>query len=79
MVYNVYTAKIAAVVKTASDAAKTVAADATKTAADAARTAACVAMKEAVAKATAVTHADRVMQMRWGSMVWQLEEMTMYM
>ena len=58
---TVCTAKIAAVAKAASDAAKTVAADVAKTAVDAARTAECAAMKEAVAEATAAaTRADRV-------------------
>ena len=58
---SVCSAKIAAVAKAASDAAKTVAADVAKTAVDAARTAECAAMKEAVAEATAaVTQAGRV-------------------
>ena len=48
------------------------------TVADAARTAACAAMVEAVAKATAVTRADRAMQMQWGSMAFELEEIQQY-
>ena len=75
---TVCSAKIAAVAKAASDAAKTVAADVAKTAADAAKTAACAAMVEAVAKATAVTRADRAMQMQWSSMAGELEEIQQY-
>ena len=45
---------------------------------DAARTAACAAMVGAVAKATAVTRADRAMQMQWSSMAGELEEIQQY-
>ena len=63
----------AAKVKEAAEAA-----GAAKAAADAARTAACATMVEAVAKATAVTRADRAMQMQWSYMAGQLEEVQQY-
>ena len=63
--------------KTAADAAKA-GADAAKAAADAAKTAACATMVEEVAKATAVTRADRAMQMQWSYMAGQLEEIQQY-
>ena len=67
----------AAKVKEAAEAAGA-AAEAARTAADAVRTAACATMVEAVAKATAVTRADRAMQVQWGYMAGQLEEIQQY-
>ena len=67
----------AAKVKEAAEAAGA-AAEAARTTADAVRTAACATMVEAVAKATAVTRADRAMQVQWGYMAGQLEEIQQY-
>ena len=75
---SVCSAKIAAVAKAASDEEATMKEAVAMTVADAARRAACAAMVEAVAKATAVTRADRAMQMQWSSMAGELEEIQQY-